>query len=271
MIKAAILDLYNRTPNLGLKSIMDIIALGFPDIQFKVYDVRAGGEIPDLDYDIYISSGGPGNPMDGDGKWDRAYYEWMDALWNYNLENVDKKKYAFFICHSFQMICHHFEIGKVSKRPEKSFGVFPLVKTINGMDDELFQYLPNPFYVADFREYQVVEPDHNSLDEIGARILAIEHPNNHDFAHQAIMAVRFSPEIYGTQFHPEAFPEGMLKYFAEPDRRTRILEDHGAAVYEEMMFHLRDPIKIQLTHNRMLPGFLSLAENSVNSPLTEAI
>ncbi|MDH3651441.1 MAG: GMP synthase, partial [Saprospiraceae bacterium] len=158
--------------------------------------------------------------------------------------------------------------ARVSRRPAKSFGIFPVVKSGMGRTDALFQYLPRPFYVADFREYQVVEPNYERLQEIGGNILAIEHPDVHDFEHQAIMAVRFSDEIYGTQFHPEAFPEGMLRYFAEPDRREHILEGYGSTTYEEMMFHLRDPIKVQLTHNRVLPGFLNIASNSLSSQLT---
>ncbi|MDH3651001.1 MAG: GMP synthase, partial [Saprospiraceae bacterium] len=102
MIKAAILDMYDNTPNMGLKSIMDILVLDFPEIKFDVFDVRAKGELPSLAYDVYISSGGPGDPLDGDGIWDKAYYEFIDAIWTYNQVNV-RKKHAFFICHSFQM------------------------------------------------------------------------------------------------------------------------------------------------------------------------
>jgi hypothetical protein len=40
--------------------------------------VRQKNEVPDLTYDIYISSGGPGSPLDSIGSdWEAAYFSWL--------------------------------------------------------------------------------------------------------------------------------------------------------------------------------------------------
>ena len=70
------------------------------------------------------------------------------------------------------------------------------------------------------------------------------------------MAVRFSEEIVGVQFHPEADPDGMLRYFREEDRLVYIINTYGKKKYAEMIRDLSDPGKIQMTHNIVLPAFI---------------
>jgi len=74
-----------------------------------------------------------------------------------------------------------------------------------------------------------------------------------------LMAVRFSNEFFGTQFHPEADSDGMLLHFLEPDRQQAIIEEYGEKKYLDMIQHLRDSDKIVLTHNVVLPMFLGRA------------
>lgn len=263
MIRAAILDMYDGTPNLGLASILEIIEEKFPEIKYEVFNVRGKGLVPDMSFDIYISSGGPGNPLEYEEHWSPKYSEWLDNVWNSTLSG--EPKHVFFICHSFQLACQHFKIGTVNRRPEESFGIFKMEKALGAETDPLFKYLPQPFYSADFRKYQVVEPDIARLEAMGARILAREHPSTHDFDHRAVTAIRFHDTIYGVQFHPEAYPDGMLEHFRQPDRKAMILKQFGNQQFEEMMFQLRDPIKIGLTYDKVLPGFLRFATNALSS------
>ena len=58
-------------------------------------------------YDIYISTGGPGNPLEGDGNWDLKYYDFIDQLTIWNKENT-VKKHVLFICHSSWPSCWLF-------------------------------------------------------------------------------------------------------------------------------------------------------------------
>ena len=71
--KVAVLDLYNDAPNQGMRNIKEIITnknntLGVA-LEFDIFNVRAKEEVPHIeDYDIFISSGGPGSPFEGEGK-----------------------------------------------------------------------------------------------------------------------------------------------------------------------------------------------------------
>ena len=82
-VRMAILDMNNNVENMGIASIQRI-ADRFAVIDYEVFDVRYKREIPGLDFDIYISSGGPGDPLDGDGVWDKEYFDLMDQLWEHN-------------------------------------------------------------------------------------------------------------------------------------------------------------------------------------------
>ncbi len=264
-VRLAILDMNNKTPNLSMGRIKELVEMFAGAFEYEVFDVRAKAEVPGMDFDVYISSGGPGSPHDGDGHWDALFYDWMQNVWEWNLTDDVPRKHVFFICHSFQMACKHFGIGTVNERQKPSFGIFPVFKTEEGMFEPCFDGLLNPFYVADFRSWQVVQPDMRRIDELGAQILALEKIRPHVPLERAIMAVRFSPEIIGTQFHPEADAVGMLHHFQDPERRAKIIADHSEEKYLDMIEHLHDPDKISLTQRIVLPIFLSRALRAVRA------
>ncbi len=83
--------------------------------------------------------------------------------------------------------------------------------------------LPDPFYAVDSRDYQVVQPNLSLMEEQGFRLVALEKSRPQIELERAVMAVRFSEEFIGTQFHPEADPEGMLRYFSRPDKKNSSL------------------------------------------------
>ncbi len=270
MVRIAILDMNNNVPNLGLGNIVEIVKDFSDEVESQVFDVRHKGELPDTTWDIYISSGGPGDPLEGDGNWDKRYFALMDELWLHNASNPNKK-YAFFICHSFQMMVHHFGIAEIVPRRSMSFGTFPVHKTEDGENERYFQKLPDPFYVADFRHWQVLNPNANQLEKIGASILALEKIRPHVDLERAIMAVRFSEEFFGTQFHPEADPIGMLKRFRETDKSNHVVSQYGEEKYQRMIDDLHDPNKMGLTHDTVLPTFISDSISKVKKLKAEKI
>jgi homoserine O-succinyltransferase/O-acetyltransferase len=258
-LKVAILDMYAGAPNQGMRCILDILEeYPFP-LTWQIFDVRGGNQIPDTSHDIYISTGGPGSPLDGDGTWDRNYFSLIDELWELNRAGIGPKKYAFFICHSFQMVCGHFRLGKLTRRKSTSFGVLPVHKTPKGLVDPLLQGLTDPFHVVDSRDWQVVQPNLKVFEQHGAAILSLEKIRDHVKYERAIMAVRFSEEFVGTQFHPEADPEGMSVYLQDPLKKQQIYDAYGEQKYIDMVMHLQDPEKIKLTHQQILPAFLDSA------------
>ena len=253
-MRVAILDLYDGTENLGMQSIKNIL-MHYPALEVEVFDVRGKCELPSLEYDIYISSGGPGSPLEGDGVWDRAFYYFIDKLWKHN-QRSEEKKYALFICHSFQMLCNFLSIGSVQLRHKPSIGVLPAHKTEDGKKESVFAKLPDPFYVGDFRKYQVIQPNHERLINLGCKILALEKIRPHIKRERAIMAMRFSDEWIGTQFHPEADPGGMLKHFKKDEVRKQIIGKRGESRFTTMIENAENPKKLQVTFDAIIPTFI---------------
>ncbi len=273
-IKIAVIDLYNNEKNEGIRCIKEIVSEvkeSNPNkINYNVFETRYKDEIPGEDYDIFISSGGPGSPFEGEGtRWEKDYFNLLDDIWNFNQSQNEKKKYIFFICHSFQMMSRFFDLGRVSKREKKSFGVLPFSKTLTGKDDNLLHPLPDPFYAADIRQWQVTEPNNKIINDIGAEILSYEIPLVENKNEKAMTAIRISNEIIGTQFHPEADPESMLYHFRQDERKQQVVEQFGIEKYNEMIGWLNDDEKIKLTRKTVLPGFLNNAIAELNSNYSE--
>jgi GMP synthase-like glutamine amidotransferase len=231
-------------------------------LSYDVFDVRGKAEVPNAgEYDIYVSTGGPGSPFDGDGEmWEYRYFKFIDQVINHNLKS-NRKKYLFAICHSFQLLCRKFELGNVCKRRSTSFGVLPVHKTADGMVEPYFRGLPDVFHIVDSRDYQVIHPNYANFKRLGANLLALEKERPHIQLERAMMAIRLSKEIILTQFHPEANPMGMREYFTQPDRRANVIREHGEAKYNDMLLHLHDPDKIFLTQQTILPYFFNEAIN----------
>lgn len=258
-IRLALLDMNNGFPNQGMRCLRKIVSAYSEVLEYEEFDVRQKNELPDLSFDIYISSGGPGNPLEEGGSWLNRFQGLVDQLWENNLKEGANKKYAFFICHSFQLVSLHFKLGAITKRKSTSFGVYPIHKAVGAKKDMLLSRLEDRYYAVDSRDYQLIQPRLKTFKERGAKILSIEKLRTHVEYERAIMAVRFSKEFVGTQFHPEADPEGMKAYFQEEVNRNKVIVNFGIEKYEEMMQQLDDPDKIQLTYNSILPGFIEMA------------
>ena len=268
-IRIAILDLYEGVANQGMRCIREILnqfgESNNIDLSWDEFEVRLEKNVPDLSYDIYISSGGPGSPLETEGSdWEKVYFNWLDKIerWNNNPAHVQKKQ-VFFICHSFQLACRHYKIANVTKRKSTSFGVFPMHLLDDGKDESIFNGLKDPFYSVDSRDYQVTRPDHNRLYEMGATILAIEKERPHIPLERAIMAVRFNDNMIGTQFHPEADAVGMSLYLQTEEKKKTVIENHGQEKWQSMIEQLNDPDKIMWTYTHILPNFLFLAVESL--------
>lgn len=262
-LRIAILDLYEGVANQGMRCIREILNqfsdLNQYDLQVDEFEVRLEKQVPGLEYDMYISSGGPGSPLDSEGsEWEKVYFNWLNKVerFNDNPGNVIKKQ-VFFICHSFQLACRHYGLAKVTKRRSTSFGVFPIHYLTDAEYEPIFEGLQDPFYAVDSRDYQVIQPDHNKIREMGASILAIEKNRPHIPLERAIMAIRFNDNMIGTQFHPEADAVGMSLYLQTPEKKETVIANHGEAKWASMIEQLNDPDKIMYTYAHILPNFLN--------------
>jgi GMP synthase-like glutamine amidotransferase len=270
-IRIAILDMNEGKPNQGMRCIREILNqfgdAANIDLDWDEFEVRVEKQVPSLDYDIYISSGGPGSPLESEGSdWEKVYFNWLDGVLEYNSNDayVQKKK-IFFICHSYQLACRHLKIATVSKRKSTAFGVFPVHPLPVATDEPVFDGLRNPFYAVDSRDFQVIAPNHNKLHQMGASILAIEKERPHIPLERAIMAIRFNEHMIGTQFHPEADAIGMSLHLQTEDKKKTVIENYGQQKWQSMIEHLNDPDKIMWTYAHILPNFLNLAVESMQA------
>ena len=272
-IRIAILDLYEGQANQGMRCIREILKQWGETHQLELtceeFDVRLALQVPDTSYDIYISTGGPGSPLDSlNSQWENNFLGWMKGIedWNNSMDGFPKK-HVFFICHSFQLACRHYQIGEVCKRKSTAFGVFPIHMLADGKEEIVFEGLRDPFYSVDSRDFQVIKPNHNRLREMGGKILAIEKNRPHVPYERAIMSVRFNDYFLGTQFHPEADAVGMSMYLQREDKKQTVIENHGEPKWKSMVEQLQDPGKIMWTYEHVLPNFLNhaMAELVINN------
>ena len=264
-IRVAILDMYEGVENQGMRCLREILnqfsEMVGKELVRDEFNVRQINELPDLSYDIYLCSGGPGSPLESKGvEWENNFFSWIKDVEQYNeAEDNIVKKQVFFICHSFQLACRYFNVAEVSKRKSTAFGVFPIHYLADANNDPIFFGLTDPFYAVDSRDYQVTQPKHNKLKNLGGKILAIEKNRPHVPLERAIMAIRFNENMIGTQFHPEADATGMSMYLQLPERKKIVVENHGEEKWESMIKHLGDPDKIAHTYAHILPNFLNNA------------
>ncbi len=266
--KIAILDMNAGQPNEGMRCIKMLVEQFFENEEvggdYQIFDVRTNYELPELlDYDIFISSGGPGSPKENGEKWEKKYFRFLDEIYGHNLLE-ERKKYLFLICHSFQLACLHWKLAKIKRRKSTAFGIMPVHKTKRGKKEYLLEGLQNPFYAVDSRDYQVVKPKKKKLKNLGCTVLCKEKKRPHVPLERAVMGIRFSKEIFGVQFHPEADSEGMMRYFKRADKRDHIIKHHGKRKYHDMMIHLDDDDKILRTNRTIIPRFLQQAADAID-------
>lgn len=266
-VKLAILDMNNGVPNEGLRCIAQIVNVFKDVIECQIFDVRAKNELPDFSFDIFISSGGPGSPLET-GKWRKPYLEFMQELWDFNRNSSDEKKHVFLICYSFQIMCHYFELGSMEPRKSTSFGVLPVHKTKMGEQDYILEGLNDPFYAVDSRDWQLIQPRLKVFRDHGATILCLEKIRTHVEYERAIMMVRFSEEFIGTQFHPEADPTGLKDYFLDDSNMDRVINTYGIRRYHKMLSRIDDMDKIHTTYDTILPKFIINSLQQIEHSLT---
>lgn len=265
--------MYEGTPNEGMRGIKQIIEEFIVDthlpVHYEIFDIRMKAEIPGTDFDVYISTGGPGSPLESENAlWERRYFGLMESIKSFNQEHPRKKKHVFLICHSFQVFCRYYGFGLISKRKSTSFGVMPGHKTDAGFHDPLLRALNDPFWVADSRDYQLTQPNIKKIESGGGSVLCIEKIRPHVNLERAVMAIRFDEAFFGTQFHPEADAAGMRMHLLRDDKKELVIEKYGEKKYWDMLEHLNDPDKIMLTYNTIIPRFLMIALQHRFSPVS---
>jgi hypothetical protein len=135
-------------------------------------------------------------------------------------------------------------------------GILPVHTLI---EDALFTGLQETFYALESRVYQIIAPNDKKLKQMNAQIMALEKIRPQVPLERAIMAIRFSENMYGVQFHPEASLADLIFYFNEPKTKQSIMEEFGVEKWQKIVDHLDADSPIQTTYSNLIPNFLDKA------------
>ncbi len=254
-LRIAILDMYDGQPNMGRACIDEIVenwgALNKLLIVKEDFEVRTKGQLPDHNYDIYIATGGPGSPTDTiDEQWDKDFTNWLEQM-------LELDKHVFLICHSFQIACRHFNIGSVCLRKSRQIGILPVHVTHE--NHFIFEGMQDTFHALESRLYQIIEPNDHVIEKMNAKIIALEKSRPSIPLERAIMALAFSANMTGVQFHPEAETQELIRYFQREDIKQPIIENFGIEKWNSIIDALVHPSLIEDTYAKMIPNFLNNA------------
>ena len=180
-------------------------------------------------------------PYDGETNNGAGLFQLMDGIWNNNA-NSQEEEICVRHLSSLSITGRHFNLGRSVSGSQLPL-VFSTYTRRKTPGKTLLQNPAGSFYAVDSREWQLIQPNAEEVISHDAVVLAIEKRRDHVPYERAIAAMRLTPYIYMTQFHPEADASGMLHYFKMPEKKQHVLEHHGDWKLEEMIMHLSDPIR----------------------------
>lgn len=235
------------------------------DVTFEHLQPRNLGQIPDLRFDLLLSSGGPGAPHDGfEDVWGVGYRRFLDDVANANAKNPEDSTKAFLVCHSFELAVLHFRIAEMRRRASTKFGVMPAYLSHQGQELDFLSHFGYRLFAWEHRDWEAVEVDEARLTELGGKVLAHEaHAESVVNSGDAILGIRFTPGIDGLQFHPEADKHGVMTWVERPESRVRLIDAYGDDLYEKMVRSLEDPQRLARTFALLIPSWLTSRFNEL--------
>ncbi len=221
------------------------------------------GESPPEAFDLFLSTGGPGSPLEGyDDPWCTAYRRFLDGTVNDALRRGPESRSVLLVCHSFEIAVEHFRFARLQKRATRKFGVMPVYPTEAGMRSPMLAPFGERFFAWEHREWEVVELDERRLEELGGELWARESRDGRSKG-EGLLAFRVAPGLEGTQFHPEADREGALAWIERPEQIEACIAAYGELTYRRMRRSVDDPTRIARTFETLIPGWLTRRFNEL--------
>jgi homoserine O-succinyltransferase len=206
--------------------------------------------------DLYLSSGGPGSPYDGDGQpWAEAYGRFADSIVDSSHKGGSDARSLFAICYSFEMVVRHFRLAEVAPRAERKFGVMPVYMTPEGQRHALLEAFGDRLFAFEHRNWEAIDLDAAALARLGGTLLAQESRDGVSKG-RAILGLDVAPGIEAVQFHPEADRPGVLNWVARPDQAAAFKAVYGELTYKAMLRTLDDPRRLARTYALLIPGWM---------------
>ena len=224
---------------------------------------RDTGNLIPRDCDLYIGSGGPGSPYDGDGTaWAADFGQVCDTIMESTVRGGPDQKSMFAICYSFELLVKHYALAYIGARAERKFGVMPIYTTPDGQGHPLLSSFGDRLFAWEHRNWEAIDLDEARLRSLGGVLLARESRDGVSKG-RALLALSVGSGIDGVQFHPEADRAGVMNWVSRPDQSAAFKAVYGETTYQAMLRTLDDPRRLARTYALVIPGWLTRKFNEL--------
>lgn len=271
-LRVCIVDMNDGHVNQAMRCLRGIVSRFFarvaehnPGLACELSEVSprdTGRPIP-RDCDLYLSSGGPGSPFDGDGHaWSVDYAKFLDEIVESSAKDPGERRSVFLICYSFELAVRHFGVAAVLPRAARKFGVMPVYTTPEGQAHPLLSPFGDRLFAFEHRSWEAVDLDEAKLRSLGGKLLARESRDGVSKG-RAILGLDLAPGVEGVQFHPEADRPGVMNWVSRPEQAAAFKETYGEITYQAMLRTLDDPRRLARTYALVIPGWMTRRFNEL--------
>ncbi len=264
-LRLCIVDMNNGHVNQAMRCFRGLVAEFFervkrqnPELACELVEVSprdTNNPIP-TDCDLYLSSGGPGSPFDGEGEpWTFDYARFLDGIVESVLQGGERQRSVFAICYSFEMVVRHYAVAQIVPRAERKFGIMPVYTTHEGQAHPLLAPFGDRLFAFEHRNWEAVDIDERKLRELGGMVLARESRDGVSKG-RAILGLDVAPGVEAVQFHPEADRAGVVNWISRPEQAAAFKATYGEVTYQAMMRTLDDPRRLARTYALVIPRWL---------------
>lgn len=274
-LRVCIVDMNNAHVNQAMRCLRGLVSNFFdhvqrhnPDLLCEKVEVspRDTNDPVPRDCDLYLSSGGPGSPFDGDGQpWADDYGQFCDTVMDSAARGGAGQQSLFAICYSFEMVVRHFKLAHIGPRAERKFGVMPIYTTPEGQKHPLLSAFNDRLFAFEHRNWEAIDLDEARLRSLGGSLLARESRDGVSKG-RAILALDAGPGVETVQFHPEADRPGVMNWVARPEQAAAFKATYGEDTYQAMLRTLDNPRRLARTFALVIPGWLIRRFNLLAPP-----
>jgi homoserine O-succinyltransferase len=265
-LRLCIVDMNNGHVNQAMRcfrglasAFFERVRLNNPTLDCELVEVspRDTDDAVPRDCDLYLSSGGPGSPFDGDGtSWVDDYGRFSDSVVESAIRDDEGQQALFAICYSFELVVRHFKVAHIGQRSERKFGVMPIYTTPEGQRHPLLTAFGDRLFAFEHRNWEAIDLDEARLRSLGGTLLARESRDGVSKG-RALLALEVAPGIETVQFHPEADRPGVMNWVARPEQAEAFKAQYGEFTYQAMLRTLDDPRRLARTYALVIPGWLN--------------
>jgi len=208
------------------------------------------------DCDLYLGSGGPGSPYDGDdAPWFADCAAFLDGLAASASGPAGEVQSLFGVCYTFEVLVRHFKVATMAMRDSRKFGVMPIYTTHEGQRHPLLAPFGDRLFAFEHRNWEAIDLDETQLANLGGKFLAQESRDGYSKG-RAVLGLDLGSNIESVQFHPEADRAGVMSWVARPEQAEAFRATYGEETYQAMLRTLDDPNRLAKTFALVIPGFM---------------